>query len=56
MAMCKRIMDSGATKYKIFYTAAFYTYKIIALVNAHLGDNSVVSMNERMSLLLKCLY
>jgi transposase InsO family protein len=40
-AICKWIMDSGATKHMTPHTAAFDMYEVIPTRNVHMGDNSI---------------
>ncbi len=54
-AICKWIMDSGATKHMTPHRAAFDTYKVIPTRNVHIGDDNIVEAIGMGSILVEVM-
>jgi hypothetical protein len=54
-AICKWIMDSGATKHMTPHRAAFDTYEVIPTRNVHMGDDSIVEAIGMGSILVQVM-
>jgi hypothetical protein len=54
-AICKWIMDSGATKHMTPHRAAFDMYEVIATRNVHMGDDSIVEVIGMGSILVEVM-
>ncbi len=54
-AICKWIMDSGATKHMTPHRAAFDMYEVIPTRNVHMGDDSTVEAIGMGSILVEVM-
>ncbi len=54
-AICKWIMDSGATKHMTPHKVAFNIYEVIPTRNVHMGDDSIVEAIGMGSILVEVL-
>jgi hypothetical protein len=54
-AICKWIMDSGATKHMTPHRAAFDMYEVIPIHNMHMGDDSIVEAIGMGSILVEVM-
>jgi hypothetical protein len=54
-AICKWIMDSGATKHMTPHRAAFDMYEVIPTRNVHMGDDNIVEAIRMGSILVEVM-